>query len=55
MLCEAFFIYNVSLCRETGSHSFAAAAAAAADGQLPEVPSALLQDTIEERWVPAPT
>ena len=53
MLCEAFFIYNVSLCRETGSHSFAAAAAA--DGQLPEVPSALLQDTIEERWVPVPT
>ena len=39
-------MHIMSLYRECGSHNFAAA-----DGHLPEVPSVLLQDSIEERWV----
>lgn len=38
----------MSFYRECGTHTFAAAAA---DGHVPEVPSVLLQDSIEERWV----
>ena len=44
--CEGEIMHFMSLYRECGSHNFAAA-----DGHLPEVPSVLLQDSIEERWV----
>ena len=37
-------MHIMSLYRECGSHSFAAA-----DSHLPEAPSVLLQDSVEER------
>lgn len=42
-----FCLCNMLPCRDCGSHSFPTAA----DGHLPEVPSALLQDSIQGRWV----